>query len=297
MSTHILRQIRAAVRQLDPGSVREAAERPVTIGLFAASDEACAWMEELFAPSSLPVEERRRALANVFRATEPGSPERFDIEVCEEGLHLSDGAVPFVADAPERTVEWIVRRHKDLRLALARQFRRFRDPVAESLIFETARENALFALVAVAPRLVPGLAALMWPEGEELLSETAFMTINEIRLAFLLAATYGRPVGYLEQKVEIGLIVASAFLWREMARRGAARSGAVLGLTATSGIAYAGTYAIGTALRRYYAAGRKLEESGAATALEETFRHGVNLARSLVGEKGATARVGAASGK
>ncbi len=295
MSTHILRQIRAAVRQLNPAGVREAAGRPVTVGLFAVSDEACAWMEELFAPTALPPPERRRALANVFRATDPGSPERFDIEVCEEGLQISERSVPFFADAPERTVEWIVSRHQDLRLALARQFLRFREPVAESLIFETARENALFALFAAAPRLVPGLASLVWPEGEELLSDTAFMTVNEIRLAFLLGAAYGRPVGYLEQKVEIALILAAAFLWRDLARRAAARAPVLLALAAKSGIASAGTCATGTVLRRYYAAGQKLEESGAAAALEETFRHGKNLAQFLVGQKQATARTRAAS--
>jgi hypothetical protein len=296
MSTHIWRQIRAAVRHLNPASVREAAERPVTVGLFGASDEACAWMEELFAPSDLPAEERRRALAHVFRATEPGSPERFDVEVCEEGWQVSERSVPFFADAPERTVGWIVRRHKDLRLALARQFLRFREPVAESLIFETARENALFALLAEAPRLLPGLTSLVWPAGEELLSDTAFMTVNEIRLAFLLAAGYGRPVGYLEQKAEIAVIVAAAFLWRELARQAAARAPVALAPAAKSGIASAGTYAAGSLLRRYYATGQRLEQSGAASALEQTFRHGTNLARLLRGQKGATARSTAASG-
>ncbi len=296
MSTHILRQIRAAVRQLNPASVRQSAAQPVTVGLWGVGDEACTWMEELFAPAELPPQERRRALAHVFRATEPGAPERFDIEVCEEGLHVSEKAIPFFADAPERTVGWIVSRHKDLRLALARQFPRFRGPVAESLILDAARENALFALLAAAPRLVPGLASLLWPEGEELLSDTAFMTVNEIRLAFQLAAVYERPVGYIEQKAEIALIFAAAFLWRELGRRAAARAPVALALAAKSGIASAGTYAAGTVLRRYYATGQKLDESGASAALEQTFRHGANLARFLSGQKEATARSMAASG-
>ncbi|MCS6954400.1 MAG: hypothetical protein RMK57_08185 [Bryobacterales bacterium] len=294
MSTHIFRHLRMALRQLNPASVREAAERPVTVGLFATSDEAYAWMEEWFAPAELPVEERRRVLAHVFRATEPGAPERFDVEVSEEGLSLSNGTVPFIPDAPERTVEGIVRRHKDLRLPLARQFPRFRRAVAESLILETAKENALFALLAATPRLFPRLASLVWPPEEELLSETAFMTVNEIRLAFLMAAVYGRPVGYVEQKTEIALVIAAAFLWRELARRAAERAPKALAQASKSGIAAAGTYAVGATLRRCYAAERGLEEGQAAAALEETFQHGANLAGPLLGEKEPAVRIPAA---
>jgi hypothetical protein len=43
MSNHILRQIRTALRSLNPGDVRRSAERRLTVGLMAASTNPPPW--------------------------------------------------------------------------------------------------------------------------------------------------------------------------------------------------------------------------------------------------------------
>ncbi len=73
------------------------------------------------------------------------------------------------------------------------------------MVKKVAKENALFSLATALPDIVPFIS-LPWAVGE-FASDTAFLTANQIRMAFLLAAANDRDVGYHEQRGEIASII------------------------------------------------------------------------------------------
>jgi hypothetical protein len=59
----------------------------------------------------------------------------------------------------------------------------FRQPVVDRIIHNVSKENALFSVVTALPDVVPSILQLPWSIGE-FASDTAFLTINQIRMAF-----------------------------------------------------------------------------------------------------------------
>jgi hypothetical protein len=254
MSTKAFSQIRTAVHQLNPGAVREEAERPLSIGLEAGSSETLAAMEDFLAPPGLSRRRRLQLFEGLHRIGDPGTPPGFDIVLSEEGLPEAPGAFPFFAGDPKRTVRAILRERGDLRLPLARRFPPFRQPVIHGIIQDVAQENALFALFSALPDVLPNVFALGWAAAE-FASDTAVLTVNQVRMAFLIAAASDRQVGFLDQKRQIASIVAGAFGWRAMARELVGKIPFGGGLIPKAAISYAGTYVVGLSLERFYRIG------------------------------------------
>lgn len=270
---HLARQIRAAIRHLNPQQVRAAAERPLSVGLAAISAESLTAMEDFFAPPSISRQRRWELMRVLHRIGEPGAPARFDLEIYEEGLPCPAGGFVFYQQAPERTVEEIITAREDLGLALARHFPPFRKPVAQRIIRTISRENAAFALLTAVPDIVPSLMQFPWALGE-FASDTAFITMNQVRMAFLLAAASDREVGYREQRMEIASIVAGAFGWRALARELAGKIPFGAGLVPKAAIAYAGTYTVGQGLERWYRLGYRLTRQERKAVYEQALEHG-----------------------
>ena len=229
---------------LNPDEVHRRARQPVRIGLVAFDGAGYAAMEEFLGP----------ALDHVYRAGDPGAPDKVDLVLYQEGIPCPEGAYLLRFDDPAATIAEILRDHDDLELALARQFAPFREPVVERIIHAVSRENAVFAVATALPDLIPSLAELPWAFGE-FASDTAFLTANQVRMAFLIAAACGKEVGYSERAAEILSIVAGAFGWRALARELAGKIPFGGGIIPKGAIAYAGTFAIGKGLEHYYHAG------------------------------------------
>jgi uncharacterized protein (DUF697 family) len=208
-------------------------------------------MEEYLLPSSIALEERTYRIDRVHRVGEPGVPDNVDLILFEQGLPAAKGTYTFQRENPAATVAEILRGNEDIALPLARQFPAFRTPVVERTIHAVARENALFAVATAVPDIVPSLIELPWALGE-FGSDTVFLTGNEIRMAFLIAAAHGKEVGLAGQKGVILTIVAGAFGWRALARELAGKIPLGGGLIPKGAIAYAGTYAVGKSLELYY---------------------------------------------
>jgi hypothetical protein len=168
-------------------------------------------------------------------------------------------------------------------LALARLFPPFRKAVAERVIVTVSRENALFSIATALPNVVPSLVSMPWAVGE-LASDTAFLTANQIRMAFLLAAASGRDVGYREQKAEIASIFAGAFGWRAIARELSGKIPFGAGLIPKAAVAFAGTYVVGLSLERYYRMGRAFTTAERKAAYKEAYERGKSVASSMVSE-------------
>ena len=125
------------------------------------------------------------------------------------------------------------------------------------------------------------ILALPWAVGE-FASDTAFLTMNQIRMAFMLAAANDRTVGYREQKSEIASLFAGAFGWRAIAREliGVIPMGA--GIIPKAGIAFAGTFVMGMSLEQFYQ-DRVWDDSCRAQAgLQGCARTGQDIAANLL---------------
>lgn len=266
-----LKQASAAVSMLNPREVRILAAQTVSIGLVASGESAYAEMEEFL---------RARDAGQVHRAGEPNPPETVDLILYEEGMAPGKGIHTFHRGALERTVAEILDAHEDLALPLARQFPPFRKAVVESTIHAVSRENALFAIATALPNVVPNLIELPWLFGE-FASDTVFLTANQIRMAFVIAAACGREAGFGQQRAEIVSMAAGAFGWRALARELAGKIPLGEGLIPKGAIAYAGTYVIGKGLEYLYHANVPYTDEQRVTTYRRALERGKSIAASL----------------
>ncbi len=290
MSLQVLKEIRTAVANLNPNEVQAAAERPVSIALVASSAAGFEAMEEFLLPSQkISYRKRVSAAPMLYRAGDPNLPEHFDVVLYEPGLRCPENAFQFDPDQPEETVRAILAKNEDLGLALARNFHPFRQPVVDRIVYTVSRDNALFALVTALPDVIPSIIELPWTM-TEFASDTAFLTINQIRMAFLIAAASDKPVGYSLQKGEIAGIVTGAFGWRALARELVGKIPFGGGLIPKGAIAFAGTYVEGLGLDRLFRLGYGLSSEERRNSYQEAFERGKGLVETVVrGMKSGTA--------
>jgi hypothetical protein len=273
-----IKQARAAFAMLSPDEILSRAIRPVSFGLVADSAEAFAEMEDFLIPPGAPPAARARAL--VYRAGDPGVPEKVDLVLYQDGAEGPKGTYAFHRDEPGRTAAEIVRENDDIAPALARTYPAFRAPAVERVIHTIARENALFSIATALPDLIPSLMELPWAFSE-FASDTAFLTGNQVRMAFLTAAACGRPVGFAPQRAEIIGIAAGAFGWRAIARELAGKIPFGGGLIPKGAIAYAVTYAIGKGLERLYQAGSPYSKAERREIYRQAYERGASVSETI----------------
>jgi hypothetical protein len=278
MGTKMIKQIRDAIGNLNPNDVREHAEHPVTIELIASSNESYRQIGEFLVPPKVSEEKRRELRSILYRTGEaPAIPV---LQIYEEGVTHPRDAFVFSHRDPHKVVHDILERRPELNLALARHFSPFRDAVVKQLIKTVAQENALFSLATAVPSIVPFIS-LPWAIGE-FASDTAFLTMNQIRLAFQIAAASDRMVGYREQRGEIASIIASGFGWRSLARELVGHIPFGGGLIPKAGVAYAGTYVVGLSLDRYYHLGYGFSQREKKIAYATAYEKGKTVASALL---------------
>jgi hypothetical protein len=267
-----LKQARAAMSLLNPDEIRGRAERPLNIGLVATSQAAYDAIEQ-FLYCGMPVEEPRR----LHRAGDRGAPSSVDLVIYEQGIPTGKGAYTFNRSDPDATVDAIVHDNRDITLSLARQFPAFRKPVIDRIVNEVSRENGLFAVATALPNVIPSMLELPWSIGE-FASDTAFLTGNQIRMAFMIAAACGKPVGFSQQKAAIASLVAGAFGWRALARELTGHIPLGGGLIPKGAIAYAGTMAFGKGLEMVYHANREYTPQHRKETYDKALDHALSSA-------------------
>jgi hypothetical protein len=277
MSLRLLQQVRSALNNLNPSEVESSAARAVQVLLNASTDEIYTQMEDLFLGDS---GQRARAI-RLYRLDEVPDGWVPDFELAELGVAAHGGRhVPFDPVQPRRCIDVVVDRHDDVALALARNCTLFRPVLVNKVIQAVARENGLFAVATSAPSVIPVLS-LPFAVGE-FASDTAFLTMNQIRMGFLIAAAHARPVGYSLQKKEIASVIASAFGWRALARMLVGKIPFGGGIAPKAAIAYAATYLVGKSLERYYRTGVRMKESEQKATYQEAYQEGVRSVRRAV---------------
>jgi uncharacterized protein (DUF697 family) len=245
-----IKQARAAFGLLNPEEVRRRAGRSLHVGLVAASEEGYSEMEEFLVPTWLSRDTRIELMGQVHRAGDEHVPAKVDIVLYEQGLRAPEGTYTFHRDDPETTAKEILDDRDDWALPLARQFPTFRKAVIDGIIQTIARENAMFVIATALPNVMPNVMQVPWALGE-FASDTAFLTANQIRMAFLIGAACGCGVGLSEQKGAVILIIGGAFGWRALARELAGKIPLGQGLIPKGAIAYAGTFVVGKAIQKY----------------------------------------------
>jgi hypothetical protein len=277
----MLKQLRQALANLRPEEVRQTADRQLAIGLVSSSAAGYTQMENFLAPRDMSRERRAEILDLLHRAGDPGIPPRFDLVLYQHQLPCAENAFTFHSHEPVRTVKEILAQRNELGLPLARHFFPFRRPVINEIMYSVSRENALFALATALPNVVPNLIELPWAIGE-FASDTAFLTMNQIRMGFLIAAASDSDIGYRAQKAEIVSIVTGAFGFRAIARELVGKIPFGGGLIPKAAVAFAGTYVVGLSLERYYRIGYGLTREERRREYESALAHGRTVAEVLL---------------
>ena len=246
------------------------AMRPVTIGIGSSSDPGRSAILHFLGNTD-----------GVFLVGAPQGPATFDIEIYEEGVPCPRHAFTFHPDRTKELVARILAEREELSLPLARNFPGFRQAVSQKYIASVSKENATFSFVTALPDVVPNLAQLFWSFGE-FASDTAFLTMNQLRMAFLLAAAHGREVGYREQKAEVASVIAGAFGLRTLARELVGKIPFGGGLIPKAAIAYAGTWVVGQSLDRLYSFGAAYNRGEQKAAYKEGLAMGKTVAKKLM---------------
>jgi hypothetical protein len=287
MSTGFLSQVKGALARISPEEIRAAAERRVRILLEASTSASYAAMEDYLAPANLSREKRMEVARVLIRACDSQAEGKFSLVLAERDIVLpqkwEEGKDAFLFDVahPERMVRRVVENREDLSLALARLFPPFRQVVVRETIQKVARENAMFSVMTALPNVIPSLGELPWIVGE-FASDTAVITANQIHMAFVIGAASDRPVGFKEQRSEIGSIVAGAWGWRAGARQLVGKIPFGGGIIPKAAIAYAGTYVVGLSLERVYRLGYGLTRDERREAYEDALARGKEVAAGLL---------------
>jgi hypothetical protein len=276
MSIAIFRQLKHALSNLNPADVRAEAARPVRIGLIASSPEILGRMEAFLVPAHLSPERRAEALRSLLRGSTNA-----DIVLYESALLGPRGGFALDLDAPDECIREVLKERDDLKLQLARLFYPFRQRACQRIIKAVAKENALFCLATALPDVIPSIFTLPWAIGEYS-SDSVFLTVNQIRMTFLLAAANDRKIGYREQRSEIASIIASSFGWRALARELVGKIPLGGGLIPKAAIAWAGTFAVGLSIERYFRIGYGFSRSERTAAYKEAFKHGKEIASVML---------------
>ena len=274
-------ELKHALSNLRPHEVRQTADRHLAIGLVATSSAGYKAMEDFFAPPGTSPDRRAEILAMLHRAGDPGIPERFDLVLYEHQLPRAENAFTFYSYDSIRTVKEILEQKSELGLPLARHFSPFRKPVVNQVMYSVSKENALFSLATALPNIIPSVVELPWAIGE-FASDTAFLTMNQIRMAFLIAAASDSPIGYREQKAEIASIVTGAFGFRAVARELVGKIPFGGGLIPKAAVSFAGTYVVGLSLERYHRVGYGLTRQERRIEYERALAHGRTVAGFLL---------------
>jgi len=286
MPVQFFQHIKEAIGNLDPEEIRRHTERPIRLFLYAENDQAIREMEEFFAPEQLSPAKRGELQHVIYRASEGFLPDaHHDLEIYYEDsphvvLTAKSQVFAFRPDDPMRTVHEVLQHRPDLAIPLAQHILPFREEVSTRIVKKVAKENALFSLATAIPDIVPFIS-LPWAIGE-FASDTAFLTANQIRMCFLLAAANDRFVGYREQKGEIASIVLGAFGWRALARELVGKIPLGGGLIPKAAIAYAGTRVVGLSVARYFRIGSGYTREERRMAYEDALERGKAFATSVL---------------
>ncbi len=281
MNLEALVGIRKAISTLNSKHVRELSDRGLHIALVAPNQEAHQRMEDFFLRDLRP-SRRRESAVQLERWTGPVPAQNYDLTIYDETIAAPHKALVFHPDRTRQFTEKTLSRHPELGIPLSKSFLPFRRPFIHHVVAKTARENALFSLATALPDVIPSVIELPWAVAE-FASDTAFLTMNQVRMAFIIAAASDREAGYTHQKSEIATVIGSAFGWRALARQLVGKIPFGGGLIGKAAVAYAGTKVLGLSLDRLYEIGFTYSREERDNLYADAYRQGKRVAVRILG--------------
>lgn len=276
MAIQSLLNIKKALNTLNPAQVRELSGKSVHVTLHAPDDSAYRQMEDFFLQDLRPTR-RRQSAELISRGERTVATASQELIVYHQGSLAPSDALVFHPAQPQHLVDAALHRFPDAGIPLSRSFFPFRKPYIKQVISKTSRENTLFSLTTALPDVIPNVIELPWAVAE-FASDTAFLTMNQVRMAFLIAAASDREIGYREQKSEIATVIGSAFGWRALARQVVGKIPFGGGLIGKAAIAYAGTKVLGLSLDHFYSIGFSYSRAERDRLYADAFRQGKKVA-------------------
>jgi uncharacterized protein (DUF697 family) len=169
-----------------------------------------------------------------------------------------------------------VRAHKAIDdIALARHVPAFRESVSKALIDEVAFSNAAYSLgtgvLEVNP--VTGLPLNV--------ADMVILTKNQALLAYKIALAMGMNADFRSVMPQLAAVVGGGFLFRQITR-GLVGLIPGWGILPKIGIAFAGTYATGEAIRRWCANGERMTPDALKSIYEGALIRGKDIAKSML---------------
>ncbi len=162
----------------------------------------------------------------------------------------------------------------DQHLALARRYPLFRLAVARKLISDTSIANATYAFSTGLAEVVP---ALDIPFN---VADIVILTKNQALMVYKLGLALGLSTRWQDHVAELGGVVGAGFLWRQVARQLVGLI-PVWGILPKVAVAYAGTYAVGEAIVRWYQTGHKVSGRGMHELYADALAQGRQVAQNL----------------
>ena len=287
MVNSFLATIGKAIRSVNPDEVRSMADRPISIGLMATNETRLNEMWFWLAPAEIS-EAKRQTLAALVHPLGPElpgmppPPSKVDVEIWESGMRgKPPHAFIYYPNNPQQTVNEILEKHEDLGIPLSRHFLPFRKSVSDKIVNSICNENVMFSITTSLPNIIPNIFSLPLAVGE-FASDTAFLTVNQLRMAFLLAGAHDHPIGYKQQKAQVASVIAGAFGWRAIAREAVSKIPFGGGVIGKAGIAYAGTWVVGRSLERLYKFGGNLTHAERKKTYSEGLQRGKMIAEKMM---------------
>lgn len=280
MAWNLVKDLRKIYSGLNADEIRNAAFRPVRIGLAATSENGYLALEGLIAPDAFDRATRLQALSASVRLDGTVHHD-LDLILCQPGVPVPPRGYVCPVEESDAVFRRIAQDYKDVETALSRAVPSFRRPVADQIILRIAQENALFSLVTALPNIVPSLIELPWAVGE-FATDTAFLTMNQVRMALTLAAASDQPVGYMQQKIELGSIAGAALGWRALARQLAGKIPLGGGLIPKAAISFAGTYLLGRTIEKLHRTGSGMTNDEKRAIYTDGYQRGKEKAVELV---------------
>ena len=277
----IIRVIGAAFRNLDPEEVRRMSERPISLGVLTADDNLYSLILSFLIPPETSEAKARQAFDCMLRVAEAEDFGRCDLGLAESGIPHPEHFYAFDPYMPSASVKLILEDHEDLWVPLAKRFLPFREAAIQRIIWKISKENAWFTVATALPNVVPSIITAPWAIGE-FASDTAFLTMNQVRMAFLIAAASDSDVGYKRQRAQIGSIVTAAFGWRAIAREIVSKVPGGGGLVSKGLVSFAGTYVVGVGLDRLLRFGRHLTREEKRQQYAYAFEQGRGAVHQIV---------------
>ena len=256
-------------------------ERPISLGILAADDNLYSLILSFLIPPETSEAKARQAFDCMLRVAEVEDFGRCDLGLAESGIPHPEHFYAFDSHLPSATVKLILDDHEDLWIPLAKRFLPFREAAIQRIIWKISKENAWFTVATALPNVVPSIITAPWAVGE-FASDTAFLTMNQVRMAFLIAAASDSDVGYKRQRAQIGSIVAAAFGWRAIAREMVSKVPGGGGLVSKGLVSFAGTYVVGVGLDRLLRFGRHLTREEKRQQYAYAFERGREAVHQIV---------------